>query len=169
MNKILFTLLLVMVAMSSQAQRNNRNGGNRQGASREVKTENEVYTQRAEQYVEQWDLTPETGAKFITLYVEWQEKRMNIIDKYGIEQKAGEDVNFKKLTEEEAEKMVKEDFDRLKQQAAIDKEYYAKFKEIITTPHAAQVIVQQRNRAAGMMGMFRNMGGGGMGGMMMMF
>jgi len=155
-----------MVGLSAQAQRNQNRQRNNAAASREVKSTEEVYTQRAEQYVEQWDLSPETGAKFIELYLEWQNSRMNILDKYGMDQKAGADVNFKKLTEEEAEKMLAEDFERLEQQAEIDKQYYAKFKEIITPAHAAQAIVQQRNRAAGMMSMFRN-GGGGMRGMMM--
>ena len=172
MNKILIIACISMVALSAQAQRNQRNsGGNRQQTTREVKSETEVYTQRAEQYVEQWDLSPETGAKFIQLYMEWQQKRMNIIDKYGMDQKAGADINFKKITAEEAEQLVNEDFERLEQQAEIDRQYYAKFKEIVTPAHAAQAVVQQRNRAAGMMSMFRNMGGGmGMGGgMMMMF
>ena len=169
MKKIIFIICLAMVGLSAQAQRNqNRQRNNAATPSREVKSTEEVYTQRAEQYVEQWDLAPETGAKFIELYLEWQNSRMNILDKYGMDQKAGADVNFKKLTEEEAEKMLAEDFERLEQQAEIDKQYYAKFKEIITPAHAAQAIVQQRNRAAGMMSMFRNMGGGGgMRGMMM--
>ncbi len=171
MKKTLFIICLVMVGLSAQAQRNNQNrqrNNTTVAQTREVKTNEEVYTQRAEQYVEQWDLSTETGAKFTQLYIEWQSKRMNILDKYGMDQKAGADVNFKKLTEEEAEKMLAEDFERLEQQTEIDKQYYAKFKEIITPAHAAQVIVQQRNRAAGMMSMFRNMSGGGaMRGMMM--
>ena len=172
MNRIIITACMILLALSAQAQRNqrNNNGGNaRQQTARELKSEIEVYTQRAEQYVEQWDLSTETGAKFTQLYIEWQQKRMNIIDKYGMDQKAGADINFKKISEEEAEKLVAEDFERLEQQAEIDREYYAKFKEIVTPAHAAQAIVQQRNRAAGMMSMFRNMGRGGMGGMMMMF
>ena len=160
---------MVLFTMSAQAQRNqNRNNATQ---VREEKTNVEVYTQRAEQYADQWELTPETGAKFINLYIEWQQNRMNIIDKYGIDQKAGADINFKKISEDDADKLVSEDFDRLTQQAEVDKQYYEKFKEIITPAHAAQVIVQQRNRAAGMMSQFRNMmnGGGGraMRGMMM--
>jgi hypothetical protein len=86
----------------------------------------------------------------------------------------GADINFKKITVAEAEKLIADDFARQKKQAETDEEYYRKFQQYLSPDRAAQMVIQQRSTAAGFSSMFRGMGGGrggfgGMGGMMMMF
>ncbi len=166
MKRIIFAVCVGLIAAGAYAQ---KDGDDKKADKKQEKIEQqqeERYTEQANQYVESFDLSNETGAQFINLYIEWQKARENIVDKYGYQQKAGADVNFKKLTEEEAEKMMEEEFDRQKKQAETDKEYYAKFLEILTPGHAAQVVLQTRNFAAGRMAQFRNMRrGGGMRGM----
>ena len=89
----------------------------------------EVYKQQAESWATTFELDDETKAKFIDLYMEWQNNRGNIVDKNGYEQKAGADINFKKITVEEAEKLIADDFARQKKQAETDEEYYRKFQQ----------------------------------------
>lgn len=173
MNRIILTLCVALIAVNAQAQQNDGQTSNRQNNKNQKKekveqSKEDLYKQQAESFVESFELSTETGAKFINLYIEWQNARMNITDKYGYAQSAGADVNFKKITPEEAEKLLNDDFDRLAKQAQVDKEYYVKFQEFVTPGHAAQVVIQQRNSSAGRMAQFRNMSGGrGMGGMNM--
>lgn len=166
MKRIIFALCIGLLTVGAYAQKDNGDKKTDKKQEKIEKNQEERYTEQANQYVESFDLSTETGAQFISLYIEWQKARENIVDKYGFQQKAGADVNFKKLTVEEAEKMMDEDFERQKKQAEADKEYYAKFLEILTPGHAAQVILQTRNYAAGRMAQFKNMRrGGGMRGM----
>ncbi len=166
MKRIIFALCIGLLTAGAYAQ---KDGGDKKADKKQEKIEKnqeERYTEQANQYVESFDLGTETGAQFISLYLEWQKARENIVDKYGFQQKAGADVNFKKITAEEAEKMMDEEFERQKKQTEADKEYYAKFLEILTPGHAAQVVLQTRNYAAGRMAQFKNMRrGGGMRGM----
>lgn len=166
MKRIILAFCIGLLTLGTYAQ---KDGGDKKVDKKQEKVEKnkeERYTEQANRYVESFDLGTETGAKFINLYLEWQNARENIVDKYGFQQKAGAEVNFKKLTTEEAEKMMDEEFTRQKKQAEADKEYYAKFLEILTPGHAAQVILQSRNSSAGRMAEFKNMRrGGGMRGM----
>ncbi len=166
MKRIIFALCIGLITVGAYAQKDDGDKKADKKQEKIEKNQEERYTEQANQYVESFDLSTETGAQFISLYIEWQKARENIVDKYGFQQKAGADVNFKKLTVEEAEKMMDEDFERQKKQAETDKEYYAKFLEILTPGHAAQVVLQTRNYAAGRMAQFKNMRrGGGMRGM----
>ncbi len=163
MKKIILALFIGLTAVGVQAQ---QDGDGKQDKKQDKveKNKQEMLEEQANAYVESFDLGTETGAKFINLFIEWQNARGAIFNKYGFQQKAGDDVNFKKLTAEEAEKMMEEDFERQTRQAEVDKEYYVKFQELVTPGHAAQVILQSRNTAAGRMAQFKNMrrGGGGM-------
>jgi len=87
-----------------------------------------------------FDLLKETKAKFIDLYMEWQNNRGNVVDKNGYEQKAGADINFKKITVEEAEKLIADDFARQKKQAETDEEYYRKFQQYLSPGRAARFL-----------------------------
>lgn len=166
MKRIIFTLCIGLVTLGAYAQKDDGDKKTDKKQEKIEKNQEERYTEQANQYVESFDLGTETGAQFISLYIEWQKARENVVDKYGFQQKAGADVNFKKLSEEEAEKMMEEEFERQKKQAEVDKEYYAKFQGILTPGHAAQVVLQTRNYAAGRMAQFKNMRrGGGMRGM----
>ena len=185
MKRIIFTLFIAAIALCAQAQddggqmgggqRGNRQGGQGQRSAqttqtkqqtKEEKNKADIYKEKAEAWAETFSLSSETAAKFENLYIEWQEARMNIIDKYGFEQKAGADTNFKKISEADAEKMLMDDFDRQVKQAEADREYYLKFQEFVTPGHAAQIVMQQRNGAAGRTAQFQKMTGGrGMRGM----
>lgn len=170
MKKIILTLCIALVAVAgAQAQDSKKSKKDKDNKS-EMNAQ-DVYKQQAESWASTFELDDETKAKFIDLYVEWQNNRGNIVDKNGYEQKAGEDINFKKITAEEAEKLIADDFERQKKQAETDEEYYRKFMQYLTPGRAAQMVIQQRSSAAGISNMFRRgMGGmGGMGGMMMMF
>ncbi|MBO4564636.1 MAG: hypothetical protein J5720_04315 [Bacteroidaceae bacterium] len=174
MKKIILTLCIALVAVAgAQAQSSSKSKKNKDAEKSEMNAQ-EVYKQQAESWATTFELNEEGKEKFIELYMEWQNNRGNIVDKNGYEQKAGEDINFKKITAEEAEKLIADDFARQKKQAETDEEYYRKFQQYISPGHAAQMVIQQRSSAAGMSSIFRNlgrgMGGGmGMGGMMMMF
>ena len=170
MKKIILTLCIALVAVAGAQAQNSKK-------SKKDKSETnaqDVYKQQAESWATTFELDDETKAKFIDLYMEWQNNRGNVVDQNGYEQKAGEDINFKKITAEEAEKLMADDFDRQKKQAETDEEYYRKFMQYLSPGRAAQMVIQQRSSAAGMSSMFRSMsrgmgGMGGMGGMMMMF
>lgn len=169
MKKIILTLCIALVAVASaQAQDSKKSKKDKDKSEMNAQ---DVYKQQAESWASTFELDEETKAKFIDLYMEWQNNRGNIVDKNGYEQKAGEDINFKKITVEEAEKLMADDFARQKKQAETDEEYYRKFMQYLTPGRAAQMVIQQRSSAAGISNMFRRgMGGmGGMGGMMMMF
>ena len=168
MKKIILTLCIALIAVAGAQAQNSKK-------SKKDKSEmnaQEVYKQQAESWATTFELDEENKAKFIDLYMEWQNNRGNIVDKNGYEQKAGADINFKKITVEEAEKLIADDFERQKKQAETDEEYYRKFMQYLTPGRAAQMVIQQRSSAAGISSQFRSMmNRGGMGGgmMMMMF
>ena len=172
MKKIILTLCIALVAVAGAQAQNSKKS--KKDKDKSEMNAQDVYKQQAESWATTFELDDETKAKFIDLYMEWQNNRGNIVDKNGYEQKAGEDINFKKITAEEAEKLMADDFDRQKKQAETDEEYYRKFMQYLTPGRAAQMVIQQRSSAAGMSSMFRSLGRGmggmgGMGGMMMMF
>ena len=168
MKKIILTLCIALIAVAGAQAQNSKK-------SKKDKSEmnaQEVYKQQAESWATTFELDEENKAKFIDLYMEWQNNRGNIVDKNGYEQKAGADINFKKITVEDAEKLIADDFERQKKQAETDEEYYRKFMQYLTPGRAAQMVIQQRSSAAGISSQFRSMmNRGGMGGgmMMMMF
>ena len=174
MKKIILTLFVALIAVAGvQAQETTKKSKKNKEQQSEMNAQ-EVYKQQAESWATTFELDDETKAKFIDLYMEWQNNRGNIVDKNGYEQKAGADINFKKITVEEAEKLIADDFARQKKQAETDEEYYRKFQQYLSPGRAARMVIQHRSTAAGFSSMFRGMGGGrggfgGMGGMMMMF
>ena len=170
MKKIILTLCIALIAVAgAQAQESKKSKKDKEKSEMNAQ---EVYKQQAESWATTFELDDETKAKFIDLYMEWQNNRGNIVDKNGYEQKAGADINFKKITEAEAEQLIASDFERQKKQAETDEEYYRKFMQYVSPGRAAQIVIQQRSSAAGISSQFRSMmSRGGMGGgmMMMMF
>ncbi len=170
MKKIILTLCIALVAVAgAQAQESKKSKKDKDKSEMNAQ---EVYKQQAESWATTFELDEENKAKFIDLYMEWQNNRGNIVDKNGYEQKAGADINFKKITEAEAEQLIASDFERQKKQAETDEEYYRKFMQYVSPGRAAQIVIQQRSSAAGISSQFRSMmNRGGMGGgmMMMMF
>ena len=170
MKKIILTLCIALIAVAgAQAQNSKKSKKDKEKSEMNAQ---EVYKQQAESWATTFELDEENKAKFIDLYMEWQNNRGNIVDKNGYEQKAGADINFKKITVEDAEKLIADDFERQKKQAETDEEYYRKFMQYLTPGRAAQMVIQQRSSAAGISSQFRSMmNRGGMGGgmMMMMF
>jgi hypothetical protein len=170
MKKIILTLCIALIAVAgAQAQESKKSKKDKEKSEMNAQ---EVYKQQAESWATTFELDEENKAKFIDLYMEWQNNRGNIVDKNGYEQKAGADINFKKITEAEAEQLIASDFERQKKQAETDEEYYRKFMQYVSPGRAAQIVIQQRSSAAGISSQFRSMmNRGGMGGgmMMMMF
>ena len=170
MKKIILTLCIALIAVAgAQAQESKKSKKDKDKSEMNAQ---EVYKQQAESWATTFELDEENKAKFIDLYMEWQNNRGNIVDKNGYEQKAGADINFKKITEAEAEQLIAADFERQKKQAETDEEYYRKFMQYVSPGRAAQIVIQQRSSAAGISSQFRSMmNRGGMGGgmMMMMF
>ncbi len=170
MKKIILTLCIALIAVAgAQAQESKKSKKDKEKSEMNAQ---EVYKQQAESWATTFELDEENKAKFIDLYMEWQNNRGNIVDKNGYEQKAGADINFKKITEAEAEQLIASDFERQKKQAETDEEYYRKFMQYVSPGRAAQIVIQQRSSAAGISSQFRSMmSRGGMGGgmMMMMF
>ena len=174
MKKIILTICIALIAVAGAQAQDSKKSKKEKDKDKSEMNAQDVYKQQAESWATTFELDDETKAKFIDLYMEWQNNRGNIVDKNGYEQKAGADINFKKITVEEAEKLIADDFERQKKQAETDEEYYRKFQQYLTPGRAAQMVIQQRSSAAGISAMFRGMGGGrggfgGMGGMMMMF
>ena len=173
MKKIILTLCIALIAVAGAQAQSSKKSKKDKNLEQAAMNAQEVYKQQAESWATTFELNEEGKEKFIELYLEWQNNRGNIVDKNGYEQKAGADINFKKITVEEAEKLIADDFARQKKQAETDEEYYRKFQQYVSPGHAAQMVIQQRSSAAGMSSMFRSlgrgMGGMGMGGMMMMF
>lgn len=168
MKKILLTICLTFLAVGFVQAQSNKKASKEEQAQMKAQ---DVYKQSAEEWATSFELSDSAKEKFIELYLEWQNNRGNIVDKNGYETKAGAEINFKKITVEEAEKLVAEDFVRQQKQAETDEEYYRKFQQYLTPGRAAEMIIQQRGSSSGMASQFRNMmrRGGFGGGMMMMF
>jgi len=163
MNKLIFSLCICLIAIGAQAQNKKKSK-----EEKALEKAQEVYKQQADSWAQMFELDEETTAKFTELYMEWQNNRGNVLNKDGYEQKPGADINFKKISVEEAERLIKEDFERQQKQAETDRDYYSKFQQYLSPGRAAQLIIQQRG-GGGMGAQFRNMmrRGGGFGGGMM--
>ena len=158
MKKFLITALaLVLVSAVAMAQ-NNRNR-NRQNPA-------EMYTTMAENLAKQLKLKKEKAETFKLLYVDYQNARRAAQGAAG--DFTAEVPDVKKMTDEEANQLIQEQFDSQLKQVAVDKEFLPKFLEILTPVEAAQVFVTRlsmQSMMGGNMGnMMRGMGGARMGG-----
>lgn len=159
MKKLILTALsLVLVTVASWAQ----NGGQRQRLD-----PTEIYNRTAERLAKQFKLDDDKTEVFKVLYLDYQTARRNAANPKG-ENAENERVDFKKISDAEATELIQKQFAAQEAQLAVDKEYLAKFLEILTPVQAAQVYIQrgaQRNGQGGQGGFGRPGGfGGGPGG-----
>ncbi|MBR6037032.1 MAG: hypothetical protein IKP41_08790 [Bacteroidaceae bacterium] len=155
MKKFLITALaLVLVSAVAMAQ-NNRN--------RQRTNPAEMYTNMAENLAKQLKLKKEKAETFKLLYVDYQNARRAAQGAAG--DYTAELPDVKKMTDEEANQLIQEQFDSQAKLLAVDKEFLPKFQEILTPVETAQVFVTRLSMQSMMGGnMMRGMGGGRMGG-----
>ncbi len=155
MKKLLITALaLVLVSAVAMAQNNRRN---------QRMNPAEMYTNMAENLAKQLKLKKEKAETFKLLYVDYQNARRAAQGAAGDFTAEAPDV--KKMTDEEANQLIQEQFASQEKQLAVDKEFLPKFLEIITPVEAAQVFVPRLSMGSMMGGnmgnMMRGMGGAG--------
>lgn len=169
MKKIIFSILTIFVALTIQAQE-------AQDIKQSDKDAKAVATQ-LESIIQYYEISDEIKDEFSTIYTNWQKERnAAIMDER--QTNVTDEISYKKLTDDEAKELLNKTFERRLKQTEVDKNYYVKLKTILPADQAAQLVVQQRNQTAGLIGGMmgggrggRGMGGfGGFGGgMMMMF
>lgn len=146
---IITALAFVLVATSAMAQGNNR-GRQRMNSA-------EMYANMGENLAKELKIEKDQREAFKLLYVDYQNARRAAQNPTG----SDEEINVKKMTDEEANKLIQEQFASQEKVIAVDKEYLTKFLEICTPVQAAQVFVTRLS----MQNMMRGMGGGNFGGM----
>ena len=153
---ILSALALVLFSAAAMAQRGNGRQFNPA----------QMYQTMAENLAKQLKLKKEKADNFKLLYIDYQNARANAENPRG--EANNEKIDVKKMTDEEANALIQQQFDAQEAQLAIDKEYLAKFLEILTPVEAAQVFVRRlsmQSMMGGMGNMMRGMNrGGGFGG-----
>lgn len=134
----IFAFALFAISVSAQEQQ--------QGRRQRMNT-TEMYNRQAERLVKQLKLEDDKKDLFTVLYLDYQAARHNAANPKGDNEKE-ERIDVKKLTDEAAKELVQKQFAQAEVQLAVDKEYYAKFLEILTPVQVAQVFVPRLNRAA---------------------
>ncbi len=113
----------------------------------------------AENLAKSMDLKDDAETKFIELYKNYQTEKMNITRDLNGDKKVDDSdkaPNFKKLSDEEAQKYIDAYFANEQAQLELDKTYYAKFKEILTPSQCARVFVSKRGMPNNRTNMNRN-------------
>lgn len=160
MKKIILLALAVFVTMGIQAQDTKES----KKSSKKNKTEELSAERQMEMLFQMFEIEdPETQTKFSSLYNEWQTAR-DAAMKTDAQTSKNDKIDYKKMTEAQAEAILAQHFDGQLKQAEVDKDYYMKFKEVLTTTQAARLIIQARNGVGGFMGMMMGGGRGGRGG-----
>jgi len=164
--KMMIAALVMLFATTTMM-----NAQNNERARQRMNT-TEMFTRMAERLAGQMKLSEEKANAFKVLYLDYQTARQNAANPRG-EGNEREQVDVTKLTDEEAAERIQKHFQAQEAQLAVDKEYYAKFTEIITPAQAAQVFLmrgmgggRQGGNNRGRMGGGRQggFGGGGFGG-----
>ena len=158
MKKFLITALaLVLVSAVAMAQ-NNRN--------RQRTNPAEMYANMADNMAKQLKLKKEKAETFKLLYVDYQNARRAAQGAAG--DFTAELPDVKKMTDDEANQLIQEQFESQAKQLAVDKQFLPQFLEILTPVEAAQVFVPRLSMGSMMGGnmgnRMRGMGGGRMGG-----
>lgn len=158
--KTLIATLAVLLCVSyAQAQ----NQGNRRSRQRMDPTE--MYNRNAERMAKQMKLDDEKTQLFTVLYLDYMNARQNAAYPKGEEQNE-QQIDMKKLTEEQAKELIEKQFNRTEAQLKVDKEYYPKFLEFLTAVQTSQVFLRGMNMGGNRQGGNVNgpRGGGGFGG-----
>lgn len=156
---ILSALTLVLVSVATMAQ--NNNGGQRQRMNPA-----EMYSMQAERIAKQIKLDDSKAESFKVLYVDYQTARRNAARPKG-EKEGEENVDFKKMTDAQANELIQQHFAAQEAQLAVDKAYLPKFLDILTPTQAAQIYLRGGFNQQGGFNRQGGMGGnrpGGMGG-----
>ena len=164
LKSIIVMLALLLVGATSINAQEQEQGQRRQ---RQRMDPTEMYTRAGERLAKQMKLDDEKKQTFLVLYLDYMATRQNAGDPKG-EELNGQDekIDMKKLTDAQATELIQKQFTKQEKQLAVDKEYYAKFLEILTPAQTAQIYLQQGGQRGG----FRQNGGegggqrGGMGG-----
>ena len=161
MKKFLITALaLVLVSAVAMVQNNNRK------RNRQRSNPAEMYANMAENLAKQLKLKKEKAETFKLLYVDYQNARRAAQGAAG--DFTAELPDVKKMTDDEANQLIQEQFESQAKQLAVDKQFLPQFLEILTPVEAAQVFVPRLSMGSMMGGnmgnMMRGMGGGRMGG-----
>lgn len=161
---ILSALIMVLVSSFAMAQDSNRQRGQRNGQRQRIDP-TEMITRQADRLVKQMKLEKDKEDLFKTLYLAYQTERRNAVDPKN-ENKDQEEIDYKKLTDEQATKLINERLDGQEKQAKLDKEYLEQFLQFLTPVQAAQVFVPQVQAANREQTEGQRMGGprGGFGG-----
>lgn len=172
MKKIVFAVVLALVATAAAGQNNGENPAARRA---------EMTQKRAAQLVKIMHLTDEDETWFTQLYTEYQDSLRALRAALRPEGQP-EEVNgmkeIKKLTDEEAQKMVANQFTMEEKQVAVKRAYYERFSQRLTPKQLVVVFMspamgnrqrdgqqpQQGGRYPGMPGMPMGGGFGGFGG-----
>lgn len=171
MNAKKFFAAIAVILLASVATVNAQNENRRENRRNAA----EMYTRMAERMAKTLDVASEKQELFKAMYVEYQTARA-AADKARARAEANrgengrnrERVDMSKLSEAEAAERVQDYFATQEAQLAIDKEYYAKFQQIVTPVQAARVFLQRggmmqregMQRGEGMRGGQRGFGGG---------
>lgn len=134
--KKFFSAALFMVLISTTVFAQNNNRGQRQRLD-----PTEMHNRMAERLAKDMKLDDDKAGFFKVLYLDYQTARQNAVNPKG---EVEERVDMKKLTDEKATELIEKHFAAQEAQLAVDKEYYAKFIELITPAQAAQIFLQRQ-------------------------
>lgn len=170
MKKIMILVVLALImSVNAMAQRSSRRNSS-------VVNMAEIYNQQAEQLIKDIKVKKDKKDAFTALYLDYQNARFAAANPAGNDQARVDEKELKEVTEENADSLFTVRLERQVKQMEVDKEYYAKFKDLLTASQAAKVFLQPSATSmmssmgammSGMMGGFGGMMGGFGGGMPM--
>lgn len=170
MKKIMILVVLTLImSVNAMAQRSSRRNSS-------VVNMAEIYNQQAEQLIKDIKVKKDKKDAFTALYLDYQNARFAATNPAGNDQARVDEKELKEVTEENADSLFTVRLERQVKQMEVDKEYYAKFKDLLTASQAAKVFLQPSATSmmssmgammSGMMGGFGGMMGGFGGGMPM--
>lgn len=166
MKKMIFTALVLATAFTGvKAQDNDDSQKNRE------KFRTEMISKQAEQLAEDMKLDDSKVTEFKTLFTEYKTKEMELKFADKKESKARGKQNKAKreeMTDAKADSVMNANFEKQEKELSLQKEYYAKFKEMLGAANAFKIFSQRPQFGPGMGGgpQMRNRGGndGGFGG-----
>lgn len=150
-----FAVLTLIVFGETMAQNNDGNTNSRRNRQNRMDM-TELYNQQAERLIKEIKVKKDKKDTFTALYLDYQTARFAAMNPGGSDQEKADKADLKALNDENADSLVEKRFSRQVKQLEVDREYYQKFKELLTPSQAAQVFMQ--SGFAGMMGGMPNFG-----------
>jgi hypothetical protein len=133
MKKIFFVLITLTLSISGYAQKN------------PDRLKNRVEAQRIGFIIQRLSLTPEESQQFWSLYNELTAKVKQIRNAVKMEKP------FDEMSDEETEKLILAQMDKETRELALRKEYYQKFKKVISVKKIAKLYKAERDFKAEML------------------